>query len=166
MCLGQKSGIEHAIPAFGRRFLEDRTERILLIDARIAFNSLNRDLALKNIRKLCPSIYTAIRKLYKTPSDLFIDKSVIKSQEGTTQGDPIAMAMYGDATLPLTDMLEDQNWLINGTQMTVMWPVALNHCESCWISSLNMALHSVIMWSDFISLQNFFFRRRTKFFRD
>ena len=109
MCLGQKSGIEHAIHALRQRFLEDRTEGIILIDARNAFNSLNRDLALKNIRKLCPSIFTAIRNSYKTASDLFIDKRVIKSQEGTTQGDPIAMAMYGVAILPLIDMLEDQN---------------------------------------------------------
>ena len=109
MCLGQKSSIEHAIHALRRRFLEDRTEGILLIDAMNAFNSLNKDLALKNIRKLCPSIYTAIRNSNKTPSDLFIDKRVIKSQEGTTQGDPTAMAMYGVATLPLINMLEDQN---------------------------------------------------------
>ena len=109
ICLGQKSGIEYAIDALRQRFLEDRTEGILLIDARNAFNSSNRDLALKNIRKLCPSFYTAIRNSYKTPSDLFIDKRVIKSQEGTTQGDPIAMAIYGVATLPLIDMLEDQN---------------------------------------------------------
>ena len=74
MFLGQKSGIEHAIHALGRCFLEDRFEEILLIDAANAFNSLNRDLALKSIRKLCPSIYTAIRNSYKTPSDLFIDK--------------------------------------------------------------------------------------------
>ena len=56
MRLGQKSGIEHAIHALRRHFLEDRTERILLIAARSAFNSLNRYLALKNIRKICPSI--------------------------------------------------------------------------------------------------------------
>ena len=30
MCLGQKSGIEHAIHALRQRFLEDRTEGILL----------------------------------------------------------------------------------------------------------------------------------------
>ena len=109
MRLGQTSGIELAIYALRRRFLEDRAERTLLIDARNAFNSLNGDMALKNIRKLCPSIYTAIRNSYKTPSDFFLDKRVIKSEEGTTQRDPIAMAMYGAATLPLIDMLEDQN---------------------------------------------------------
>ena len=109
MCLGQNSGIEHSIHALRRRFLEDRSERIILIDARKAFNSLSRDLALKNIRKICPSIYTAIRNSYKTPSDLFIDKRVINSLERTIQGDPIAIAMYGVATLPLINMLEDQN---------------------------------------------------------
>ena len=49
-CLGQKSGIEHAIRALRRRFLEDRTEGILLIDARNSFDSLYRDMALKNVK--------------------------------------------------------------------------------------------------------------------
>ena len=122
MCPGQKNGVEHAIHALQRRFFEDRTEGILLIDARNAFNSLNRDLALKHIRKLCHSIYTAIRNSYKTPSVLFIDKRVMMSQEGTTQSDPIAMSMYGVATLPLIDMLEDQiltyKWYADDSNVT------------------------------------------------
>ena len=115
----------------------------------------------QNLRKLCPSTYTAIRNSFKTPSDLFIDKKVIKSQEGT-----IALAMYGVATVPLIDMLEDQN-MINGTEMMVMWLVALNHCESCYSISMNMTVHSVILQSNLFRLQNLsLFRRRTKFFRD
>ena len=35
-------------------------EAILLIDAKIGFNSLNLDLALRNIEKLCPSNYYSI----------------------------------------------------------------------------------------------------------
>ena len=66
ICLGQTSGIDHAIHALQRPFLEDRTEAILLIGAGNAFNSLNRDLTLKVTRKLCLSIYTANRNLYKT----------------------------------------------------------------------------------------------------
>ena len=63
MCIGQKSDIEHAIQALRRRFLDDRTEGILLIDARNSINSLNRDLALKNIKKICPSFNIAVRNL-------------------------------------------------------------------------------------------------------
>ena len=76
MCVGQKSGIEHAVHALRWRFLEDPSEGILLIHTSNAVNSLNRDLALKNIRKLWPSFYTAIRNSYKTPSDLFVEVSI------------------------------------------------------------------------------------------
>ena len=88
---------------------EDRTEVILLIYARYPINSLNREMSLKNISKLCHSIYAAIRNSYKTPSAFSTDKRVIKSQEGTIQGDPLAMLLYGVATLPLIDILEDQD---------------------------------------------------------
>ena len=74
---------------------------MLLIDAQNAFNSLNRDLALKNIDMICPALSNSLKNSYKTPSNLFINKKCIKSQEGTTQGDPLAMAMYGIALLPL-----------------------------------------------------------------
>ena len=73
----------------------------MLIDVQNAFNSLNRELALKNVDILCPSLTHAIRNSYSTPSDLYINRSIIKSQEGTTQGDPLAMAIYGIAILPL-----------------------------------------------------------------
>ena len=106
MCLGQQWDIEHAIHALRRRFHEGCAEGILLIDVRNAFNSLNTDLPLKKIRICCPSIYTAMGNSYKNPSDLFIDRRGILSQEGTTRGDPIAMAMYGVATLPLIGMLK------------------------------------------------------------
>ena len=72
MCLGRKSGIKHAIHGLRQCFLADRTEEILLIDARKAFKSLNRYLVLKNIKKFCLSVHKEIWKYYRTPSDLFI----------------------------------------------------------------------------------------------
>ena len=73
MCIGQNSGIKHAIHAPRQSFPEHHTEGILMIGARSPFNWLNRDLALKIIQKVCPSIYAGIKNSYKTPSEIFID---------------------------------------------------------------------------------------------
>ena len=120
---------------------EDRTEVILLIYARYPINGLNGEMSSKNIRKLCHSIYAAIRNSYKTPSAFYIDKKVIKSQEGTTQGDPLAMLLYGVATLPLIDKLEDHDFPHKWYADEVMWPVVLSCYELFQISSMNMAVH-------------------------
>ena len=101
LCAGQIAGVEAAVHAVQECFQQDGTEAVLLVDASNAFNSLNRDAALHNIRSLCPSISTMLINTYRVPTELFIDGEVIFSREGTTQGDPLAMPMYAVATIPL-----------------------------------------------------------------
>ena len=98
---GQIAGVEAAIHAVRCCFDEESTEGVLLVDASNAFNSLNRNLALLNIRHLCPAIATIAINCYREPVDLFVGGTVLKSQEGTTQGDPLAMPIYALATVPL-----------------------------------------------------------------
>ena len=63
-------------------FVEEGTDGILLIDASNAFNQMNRSVAF-------------IINTYRSPSMLFIcGGGEILSQEGTTQGDPLAMPWY------------------------------------------------------------------------
>ena len=81
------------------------TDSVLLVDARNAFNSINRAAALRNIRWICPEISTILTNIYRAPAELFSGGSVFLSREGTTQGDPLAMAMYGLAVLPLVKQL-------------------------------------------------------------
>jgi len=89
-----------------RRVVQDaNSEAVLLVDATNAFNSLNRHVALQNVLHLCPSIAPAIVNTYRADAQLFVDGEVIYSREGTTQGDPLAMAMYAIATIPLIHKL-------------------------------------------------------------
>ncbi len=96
LCAGQIAGVESAVHAVRDCFSEDGTEAALLSNA---FNSLNRNVALHNIRHICPAISTILTNTYRAPSKLFIDGDALLSQEGTTQGDPLAMPMYAVATL-------------------------------------------------------------------
>ena len=80
----------------------DDNDAVLLIDASNAFNSLNRSAALHNIRILCPTLATFAINTYRKPAGLFITGGKeIKSPEGTTQGDPIAMGLYAVSLQPL-----------------------------------------------------------------
>ena len=56
---------------------------------------MNRSVALHNIQILCKEMALYIINTYRSPSRLFIcGGGEILSQEGTTQGDPLAMAWY------------------------------------------------------------------------
>ena len=105
LCTGQISGVEAVIHTARECFLKEDTEAVLLIDASNAFNSLNCNVALHNIQFTCPKLSTVLYNTYRAPSDLYIDGEVILSQQGTTQGDPLAMPMYALATIPLIDQL-------------------------------------------------------------
>ena len=109
LCLGQKPGIEHAILSLRHSFDDPENEAILLIDAKNAFNVLNRRTALDNVKALCQSLHVALQNSYSHPSHLYIGKSTILSQEGTTQGESLAMAMYGIAILPLISRLHNDS---------------------------------------------------------
>ena len=70
----------------------DETDGVLLIDASNAFNALNRQAALHNIRIQCPIIATYAINTYRLSARLFITGGQeILSAEGTTQGKPLAM---------------------------------------------------------------------------
>ena len=103
VCAGQQAGGEAAIHAMREIFGSEDCEAVLLVDAKNAFNSMNRKTMLHNIGIRCPPLAMYAENTYKVPSDQYIDNSekendnsdrVIKSKEGTTQGDPVAMAAY------------------------------------------------------------------------
>ena len=86
-------------------FADEDTEGAVLVDASNAFNSLNHHVALLNMFQLCPPLATILTNTYHSASSLFIDGSSLLSQEGTTQGDPLAMPMYAIGVVPVIRQL-------------------------------------------------------------
>ena len=86
------SGCEAAVHAMRQIFESPETEAVILVDASNVFNSLNREAALRNIQQL--HVPTLLKNPYREDPQLFIDGSTLYLKEGTTQRDPLAMAMY------------------------------------------------------------------------
>ena len=102
VCAGHEAGCEALVHAMRHIFDDESTEAVLLVDASNAFNSVNRNLFLHNIKIICPVIATFVNNCYASESRLFVaGGGELKSREGTTQGDPVAMATYAIATIPL-----------------------------------------------------------------
>jgi len=111
LCCGQVAGIDHSIHSLRARFEKEECEGLLLIDAKNAFNSLNRQTALQNIKVICPSLHIILNNSYQEPSALFVNGTKILSKEGVTQGDPLAMPFYGLAILPLINSIQNDSVL-------------------------------------------------------
>ena len=95
--------------AMRQMFESPDAEAAILVDATNAFNSLNRESALRNIQHLCPSLSTILINTYREDVHLYIDGETMLSQEGTTQGDPLAMAMNAIGILPLIQRLSSES---------------------------------------------------------
>ena len=106
LCAGQSAGVEAAVHAMRNAFAADDVDAVLLIDADNAFNRINRHAILHNIQHICPILKYAIINTYRVPSRIFVlGGMVMLSEEGTTQGCPLAMAIYALALVPLVNQL-------------------------------------------------------------
>ena len=84
-----------------------------MVDATNAFNNINREATIHNIRIKCPAFAKYVENTYRDPAQLFICSNagdshmeMIQSSEGTTQGDPVAMAIYGIGLLKLQQKIK------------------------------------------------------------
>ena len=113
-CTGLRSGIEASIHMAEKAWHEESTEAVLLVDADNAFNRLNRQVALHNVRQICPPLHTFLHNQYQIPADLVLGKASaehtsLTSDEGSTQGEPAAMVFYACGVKPLVDALHQED---------------------------------------------------------
>ena len=105
---GLKGGAEAAIHSMRQIFNDDASDAVILVDAENAYNKLNRLVALHNIQYICPQFATVLINTYRLPARLFVSSGgEIKSAEGTTQGDTLAMPFYGLGTRPILIRLRE-----------------------------------------------------------
>ena len=139
-CAGLKGGIEACIHATRDVWEEEGCEGVLMVDAENAFNTVNRKLALHNVRQLCPPFYQYLHNTYQEPAKLIVNdqKSVeyLSSDEGCTQGDVTAMAFYALGVQPLTKDLSSR---IDTKSCRQMWYAddataigKLQGMKDCW----------------------------------
>ena len=84
-------------------------EGLIQVDAKNAFNSLNRKLMLHNLEIMCPELSTFGWNCYPTPARLFIlGGKEILSEEGTTQGCPFSMPAYALGLMPLLSSINPE----------------------------------------------------------
>ena len=74
-----------------------------------AFNSLSREVMLRNLQVTCPSLAVPVINMYRSQAELFVGNDTILSQEGMTQGDPLSMVVYALSTLPLIARVSQPN---------------------------------------------------------
>ena len=106
LCAGQDAGCEAAVHAMQQLMAGEDAGALLLVDANNAFNRLNRHVTLLNCDKICPAMAHILINTYRNCAHLYVDGQCLLSEEGTTQGDPLAMAMYAIGTLPLIHRLD------------------------------------------------------------
>jgi len=87
-------------------FESQAAEAAILVDAANTFNNINRKSLLHNVQVLCPIFSTYVINCYRVPVRLFVIGGVeLKSNEGTTKGDPIGMAVYSIGITPLLNIM-------------------------------------------------------------
>ena len=72
LCAGQEAGCEAASHAMRSNFSNEECEAVLLVDANNAFNTLNCQATLRNIRVLCPTFSTILINTYRSHIKLLV----------------------------------------------------------------------------------------------
>ena len=127
-CASFEGGCEAAVCAMQQLFRLPQFDAVIQVNTSNAFNSLNHQTALRNTLHLCPSLAKVLINTYGVDTNLYINGETIVSQEGTTQGDPLAMAMYAISTCPLIHRLMTSSKY--GSQMMLLQLEISVHCDA------------------------------------
>lgn len=105
---GVKFGCESAVHAI-RSYVRNPGNRCKLnlkVDVKNAFNSVERDIMLAEIKDKIPQLYLYFSQCYLRPTFLVYGNKIILSRVGAQQGDPAGPLIFSLAIHPLVTLLQ------------------------------------------------------------
>lgn len=102
---GVKGGCEAAVHALRTYLKEGQCEVLLKVDVKNAFNSVNRDTLLAEVKSNTPEIYNYLLHCYADPTKLMYRSNELSSEVGCQQGDPLGPAIFSLAINPIIQNL-------------------------------------------------------------
>ena len=104
---GGGEAILHAV----NRFIEDRGGEeglsMLLVDFKNAFNLVDREVMLQEVRLRCPAISRWVEFCYSSPARLYYREHTLWSHQGVQQGDPLGPLLFALVLHPLICKIRD-----------------------------------------------------------
>ena len=105
---GGAESIVHATKITFKRMKSVKSGGILQIDFRNAINAVKHSHLLGSTKVLMPSIISLASFCYSKHSVLFFNGSIVDSQTGVQQGDPLGQLLFSLAIWPLIDEIESK----------------------------------------------------------
>ena len=110
--VGVKGGCESAVHAI-RDLVESASSEIptanqmlLKVDVKNAFNTVHREAVFAVVKRQCPEIFKIVHQAYSSRTPLYIGNTLIPSQTGVQQGDPLGPLCFALSIDPIIRTLK------------------------------------------------------------
>ena len=130
MGVGVQCGAEAAAHSC-RRYIENpqsQNKIMLKVDFRNAFNTIRRDLVIREVERIAPEALPLVWQSYSQASYLFHGSDIVLSEEGVQQGDPLGPALFSLAIQSIVDRCQSEYniWYLDDGTIAGEWNAVLD----------------------------------------